>query len=94
MDCRLRASATKESEDGQRYADQTNFRHVAGTKQRSLASGCFWPGRARQLSGLLALNRPDRTCPLSDCSRVMKLAEAAPASGQERSLMGGCYGGS
>ena len=50
-------------------SDSTNFR--------------FWPSQARQLSELLARNRFVRTCSLSDCSRAMKMAEEAPASGQE-----------
>lgn len=50
-----------------------------------------WPSRAGQLSELLAQKRPVRTCPLSDCSRAMKLGEAAPAADQKRPVMNVCF---
>lgn len=49
--------------------------------KRPIAKVRSWPSRARQLSELLTQNRPVRTCPLSDCSRAMKLGEGAPAPG-------------
>lgn len=62
----------------------------------TLITGRSWPSRARQLSELLALNRPVRTYTVSDGSRAMKLTEGAPAPGQKASttndrFLRGCH---
>ena len=42
---------------------------------RTLAEDSSWSSWALQLSELLSLNRPVRTCALSDSYRVMELGE-------------------
>jgi len=55
-------------------------------EQQSSACVRSWPSRDRQLSELVALKRPIKTRPMSDCSPAIKLALGTAATGHERML--------